>query len=131
MRVAGLWPARSKLLAVIVDERGRQPAPISAVRTTEAAAALIAWLDTTVDALVVSDRDRPLIELARAAAATLPLALAPHELLEAIRAAAGFTHRPQRHTAAFLARWYLSPALRRYLRQDVAPAVERDQLPLL
>lgn len=129
MRVAGLWPARTKLIAVIVDERRYPAAPVTAARTTAAAAALFAWLEMTVDALVLSDRHATLIDLARAA--KLPPALAPHELIEAIRTAAGFTHRPPRQTAAFLARWYLTPALRRYLRQDTAPSVERDQLPLL
>ena len=129
MRVAGLWPARAQLLAVIVDDAGRPAAPISAAKTIEAATALFAWLDTSVDALVLSDRHVTLIELARAA--KLPLALAPHELLEAIRCVAGFTHRPQRQTAALLARWYLSPPLRRYLRHTVPNIAERDQLSLL
>jgi len=130
VKVAGVWPAPRRLFAVILDDRGRPPAPVTAARTAEAASALFAWLDQTVDALVLSDAHGPLIELARTA--QLPLELAPHELLEAIRAVAGFRHRPQRDTAALLARWSLTPALRRYLRPSVAaPARHRDQLPLL
>jgi hypothetical protein len=132
MKVAALWPARHKLLAVIVDERGRPAAPIDAARTRESASALIAWLDMTVDVLVVSDAHDALVDLARSAS-SLTLELAPHKLLEAIRRIAGFTHRPQRDTAALLARWPLTPVLRRYLRRppSVGLARHRDQLPLL
>jgi hypothetical protein len=132
MKVAALWPARHKLLTVIVDESGRSGAPIDAARTRESASALITWLDMTVDVLVLSDAHDALVELARAAS-SLTLELAPHELLEAIRRVAGFTHRPQRDTAAFLARWPLTPALRRHLRRSpsATPGRNRDQLPLL
>jgi hypothetical protein len=98
----------------------------------EAATALLAWLDMTVDALVISDQHVALIELARAAASNLTLELAPHDLLKAIRRVAGFTHRPQHDTAALLARWPLTPAVRRYLRRSPSTAPrDRDQLHLL
>lgn len=130
MRVCGLWSTRKHLFAVLLDDDGRPRPPIKAASTRDACAALFAWLAAAaLDALVLSDRSGPLVELARAM--KLRVYLAPHDLIEAIRAAAGYTHRPHRDTATLLARWYLTPTLRRYLRGSTASDPHPNQIPLL
>jgi hypothetical protein len=130
MSVCGLWWTRKRLIAVIVDDAGRPCAPITAAPTRDACAGLLAWLATTaIDALVLSDHSGPIIELARTA--KLHIHLAPHHLLTAIRSAAGLIQRPHRHTAALLARWYLSPGLRPHLYKIAAPDHHPNQIPLL
>lgn len=130
MSVCGLWSTPKRWIAVIVDDTGHPRPPITVAQTPEACAGLLAWLATTaIDALVLSDRSAAIIELARAA--SLHVQIAPQELLDAIRRAAGVTQRPHRHTATLLARWYLSPALRPYLREIPAPCHHPAQIPLL
>jgi hypothetical protein len=130
MSACALWLGAQRLCAVIVEHDGQLQRPIRAARTPEACAALLAWLSTReVHTLVMSERNRTLI--AQAQAAHLRVELAPHALLEAIRCAAGFTHRPHRDTAALLARSPLTPGLRNLLRECRAPDPAAEQLPLL
>lgn len=130
MSVCGLWTSPKRLFAVLIDDTGRARPPISAPPTPQARAALLNWLATcAVDAVVLGERNRDLIDLAHVL--RLHVEIAPAELLHAIRHAAGLTQRPPRHTAVLLARWYLTPALRRYLRAPPpSPPLDR-QLPLL
>ena len=130
MTVCGLWPSPRRLIAVIVDDQGKLAPPITALKTEQACSALLAWLNNgDLDAAVLSDRDALLINLAQAV--KLPVQLIPHDLLQAIRVVTGYTHRPHAHTAALLARWYLSPRLRRFLRTAVVMTKQPDQLKLL
>ena len=130
MSACGLWLGAQRLVAVIVEDDGQLQRPIHAARTPEACAALLAWLSTReVHTLVTSERNHMLI--AQAHAAHLPVQLVPHELLEAIRAVAGYTRRPHRDSAALLARWPLTPGLRNPLRECRAPGPAAEQLLLL
>jgi hypothetical protein len=126
----GLWATSKRLCAVIIDDTGTARPPISAARTPQACATLLAWLSTTnVRTLVLSECSGALI--AQAHAANLSVHIAPHELFEAIRIAAGLIHRPHRYTAGLLARWPLSPGLRRHLRQIFPQEQLAQQIPLL
>jgi hypothetical protein len=130
MSACGLWATSRRLCAVIVDDTGRARPPISAARTPQACATLLAWLSSTdVRTLVLSECSGSLI--AQAHAANLCVHLAPHELFEAIRLAAGLTHRPHRYTAGLLARWPLAPGLRRHLHRSLPQDQSAQQLPLL
>lgn len=130
MSVCGLWTPPKRLVAVLIDDTGRARPPISAAPTPQARAALLTWLATcAIDTLVLGERHRDLIDLARVL--HLHVEIAPAELLHAIRLATGLSQRPPRHTAALLARWYLTPALRRYLRPPPPSPLHDRQLPLL
>ena len=75
--------------------------------------------------VVLSERARGLI--AQAHAAQLGVQLPPRRLLEAIRDAAGLTHRAPCHSAAWLARWHITRGLREHLRELPAPASAAQQ----
>ena len=129
MSVCGLWPGPRRLYAVI-DDNGQLRRPITAHDFGYASQCLLEWLATSdIHIVVVSEHFPSLI--AQALAAKLPVALAPHPLLEAIRRAAGLTYRPPHHTAALLARWHSTPGLRSYLRLWHPSDFPTSQLPLL
>jgi len=126
----GLWPSARRLYAVILDEDGQLRRPITADQSREACQSLLEWLSLSdIRTVVLSERCHTLIAQARAA--HLNIELVPHPLLEAIRCAAGLTHKPPRHTAALLARCHLTPILRTHRRHDSFTEQSGPQLPLL
>ena len=129
MSACGLWQGTRRLIAVIADDDGTLRPPITAPATPDNASHLLAYLATaSIDVLILAERTHTLITQAHALG--LHVRIVPHDLLEAIRAATGFTQRPPCDTACLLARWYQSPALRLYLREFRQPAVAKQQLAL-
>lgn len=130
MSACGLWPNRTGFIAVIVDDRGQAGPPIRVAPTREAATALLSWLHAlTIDAVVLGERNQPLLDIARALG--LSVQIAPHGLLEAIRNVTGLDRRCARETATLLARWHRTAGLREYLRQPPAATPHTRQIPLL
>jgi len=129
--VCALWQGTQRLAAVIIDDDdGELRPPITIPATPDNAHHLLTYLATAgVDTLIIGEDSRSLI--AQAHGLKLAVHLVPHDLLEAIRTAAGLDHRPPRNTAILLARWYLTPALRLHLRATRAPAPQKNQLDLL
>jgi hypothetical protein len=126
MSVCGLWLSAQRLCAVIIEEGGQVRTPLTSECTPEACASLLAWLVTSeVHTVVLSERAQGLV--AQAHAAQLRVQLPPRRLLEAIRDAAGLTHRAPCHSAALLARWHITPGLREQLRELPAPASAAQQ----
>jgi hypothetical protein len=125
-----LWQGTQRLVAVIVDDDGGLRPPITVPATPNNAHHLLTYLATAgVQTVILAEASHNLI--AQAHALNLPVRLVPGDLLDAIRAAVGLDHRPPRHTAMLLARWYLIPALRRHLRVARPPAPRKNQLDLL
>lgn len=130
MSACALWQGTGRLAAVIIDDDGELRPPITVPATPNNAQHLLSYLATAgVDTLIITEASHSLI--AQAHALELPVRLVPRDLLEAIRTAAGLDHRPPRHTAILLARWYLTPALRLHLRETRTPAPQENQLDLL
>jgi hypothetical protein len=124
--VCGLWLSAHSLCAVIIEDSGQQRLPVTGPCTLEACASVLAWLATSeVHTLVLSERAQALI--AQAHASQLRIELVPHDLLEAIRSAAGLTHRAPCHSAALLARWHFTRGLREHLRELRAPELPAQQ----
>lgn len=131
--LCGLWPGPRRATAVLFDPAGKLRPPLSLANTEPARSALLAWLAEQGAALVIPDIPlaQPFLhQLSRAGHPPLPVWLAPRDLLEAIRLATGLTTRAPKHTAALLARWPTSKALRPFLRRFSASR-HPDQLPLL
>jgi hypothetical protein len=125
--VCGLWLSAQSLCAVIIEDSGQARPPVTGPGTPEACASVLAWLATSeVHTLVLSERSQALIAQAHPAA-QLRIELVPHQLLEAIRHAAGLTHRAPCHSAALLARWHFTPGLREHLREWREPAAAAEQ----
>jgi hypothetical protein len=126
MSVCGLWLSAQRLCAVIIEDSGQARTPLTTDYTPEACASLLAWLATSeVHTVVLSERAQGLI--AQAHAAHLRVELVAHQLLEAIRGAAGLIHRAPCHSAALLARWHFTPGLREHLRELRAPDLPAQQ----
>ena len=131
----GVWPARRgrSLVAVVVDEDGNAQPPLAFGRGTEAAWALLAYLDASVGLdceLVLPDWLTKSDELARFALERGGAVwLVPVPILEAVHVVAHLAAGPPARTAAALARLPLAPALRAHLRRLTPP--RKDQLPLL
>ncbi len=128
MSPCGLWRTPRRLLAVVLDEHGRQRPPISIALTDDARWGLLAWLQSKghrdvvlTDALARSDPIGPI-------ALTLGVRLwvVPASVVEGVRHATELTKRAPKHTAALLARWPAAPALRSYLRAAVPDLDERQ-----
>jgi hypothetical protein len=129
--LCGLWPTPRRFVAVILDH-GHPTPPIALAQTPAARAGLVQWLaDRHLTGLALSDAMAcdPIVTLALDA--QLTVWLVPATLLEAIRTATGFTQRPAKYTAALLARWPSTPALRPYLRRLTDSTPEPNQLCLL
>lgn len=129
----GLWPARTGLVAVVVDEDGRPELPRFLSRTDEAYSALFHHLHATIALdceLVLPDwlaRHEDFTRLALAHG--MLLWIVPSSLVDAVRIVGRLARGPPARTAAALARLPLAPPLRVYLRR-VCPA-DRRQLSLL
>jgi hypothetical protein len=130
----GVWPARRArgLIAVVVDEQGTAQTPLPFGRGTEAAWALLSWLDASVGLdceLVLPDwlakSDIAHFALERGGAVWL----VPAPILQAVHVVAHLATGPPARTAAALARLPLAPALRAHLRRLTPPPTQ--QLPLL
>ena len=131
--LCGLWPGPRRATAVLFDPPGTLRPPVSLVNTEPARSALLIWLADQPATLVIPDTPlaQPFLHpLSRPAQPPLAVWLAPRELLEAIRLATGLTTRAPKHTAALLARWPTSNALRPFLRRLTASR-HPNQLPLL
>jgi hypothetical protein len=129
----GVWPGPRRATAVLFDPAGTRQAPLSLANTDPARSALLTWLADKPASLVIPDTRlaQPFLnQLSQADQPPLAVWLAPRDLLEAIRLATGLTTRAPKHTAALLARWPTSNALRPFLRRLIA-APHPDQLPLL
>jgi len=129
----GVWPGPRRATAVLFDPAGTRQPPLSLANTDPARSALLAWLADKPASLVIPDTRlaQPFLnQLSRADHPPLAVWLAPRDLLEAIRLATGLTTRAPKHTAALLARWPTSHALRPFLRRLIA-SPHPDQLPLL
>ncbi len=131
--LCGLWPGPRRATAVLFDPGGKLQPPLSLANTDPARAALLAWLAEKPASLVIPDTRlaQPFLhQLTRAGHPPLAVWIAPRDLLEAIRLATGLTTRAPKHTAALLARWPTSNALRPFLRRLTA-SPHPNQLPLL
>ena len=131
--LCGLWPGPRRATAVLFDPVSKRLRPLSLANTEPARAALLAWLAEQPAPLVIPDTllAQPFLnQLSRAGYTPRAVWLAPSDLLEAIRLATGLTTRAPKHTAALLARWPPSNALRPFLRR-LTTSRYPDQLPLL
>ena len=129
----GVWPGPRRATAVLFDPAGTRQPPLSLANTDPARSALLTWLADKPASLVIPDTRlaQPFLnQLTRAGHPPLAVWLAPRDLLEAIRLATGLTTRAPKHTAALLARWPTSNALRPFLRRLIA-SPHPDQLLLL
>lgn len=130
MSACALWQGSRRLVAVIIDDERQLRTPITVPATPDNAHHLLTYLATAgVDTLILSEASHSLI--VQAHALKLAVRLLPRDLLDALRSTTGLDHRPPRNTAILLARWYLTPALRLYLRDTRAPAPRENQLDLL
>lgn len=129
MTVCGIWQGNRRLVAVIATDDGALRPPITAPDNQDNAHHLLDYLAAIdIGILILSEHSHTLI--AKARALNLDLRLAPHDLLQAIRTAAGLIHRSPRDTASLLARWYLTPTLRLHLRRFRAIAIHQKQIAL-
>jgi len=125
-----LWQGSRRLIAIIIDDDRQLRPPITVPATPSNAHHLLTYLATAgVDTLILAEPSHGLI--AQAHALALAVRLVPRDLLDAIRTATGLDHRPPRHTAILLARWYLTPALRLHLRETRAPTLRENQFDLV
>lgn len=133
MRSFGLWPAPKRLVAVGLDDRGRQARPIAARRTDAARHAMLDYLASlpaadivVAQALLDSDLAPQCFgDVLRSRDRTVWIA--PAQLAEAIAAAAGQRASPPK-LAAILARLPAIPRLRCELRPLERPTVQLDLL---
>ncbi len=131
--LCGLWPGPRRATAVLFVPGGQLQPPLSLANTEPARSALLTWLAEKPASLVIPDTRlaQPFLnQLTQAGHPPLAVWLAPRDLLEAIRLATGLTSRAPKHTAALLARWPTSHALRPFLRRLTA-SPRPEQLPLL
>lgn len=123
MITCGVWKERSKLLVVVLDDAGRASRPIRMGTAIPAAEGLVAHLDDDTEIVIAE----PLLGLpiARFAAASGRLWIAPSALIEPIRLAASLSARG---SAAMLARLPRIAAVRPLLHRR---ATDPRQLTLL
>lgn len=122
MITCGVWRDGSRLLAVVLDDAGRTSKPIRMGTSFPAAEGLVAHLDETD---IVIGEQLLSLPIARSAAATGRLWIAPTALVEPIRLAASLSARG---SAAMLARLPRIPAVRPLLHRRVT---DPKQLTLL
>ncbi len=115
--LCGLWPGPRRWAAVLLDPVTKLQLPFSIANTEQAHCSLLIWLANQSAHLVIPDT--LLTKLFRNRASHIPIAvwLAPSPLLDAIRHTTGLSTRAPKHTAALLARWPTTPALRPFLRR--------------
>lgn len=134
MSCCGLWLARRRLVAVVVDDDGRASPAVAAALTDEARWGLLESLDAVhgLDCeLVLPEGLARVDSVGRLALARgLAVWVAPERLIDAIRRAAALATGPPARTAAMIARLSLVPAWRAHLRR-LGPPLDRRQLPLL
>lgn len=133
MHSCGLWYARRRLVAVVVDSEGRASPAIAAAQGEDSRWGLFARLDAIHGfdfELVITE------QLAKddcightALARSIPVWVAPQRLIDAIRAAAALATGPPARTAAMIARLAVVPTWRSHLRR-VGQEPDRRQLPL-
>lgn len=127
MRTAGIWPTRTTLVAVVVDDAGRARPPI-VVRQHDALPDLVAHLLEEIDSDVVVVLDLSVRKLSSKRSALLTdvrVWVAPQRTIDPIREACAL--RP-RAIAAMLARLPRVTALRSLLHRHV---IDPRQLTLL
>jgi len=134
MAACGIWRAKSRLVAAVVDDDGRAAPTVLAAIDDEERWALLQYVDAVhgLDcALVLTD------DLLKAKDDICRFALerghdfwaVPRGLVEGIRLAAGLTAAPQ--VAAMIARLAIVPGFRGHLRRIDRCAYDCRQLPLL
>ena len=134
MAACGIWLARNRLVAVVVDDDGRAAPSVLAAIDDEERWALLQHVDAVhgLDcALIITD------DLLKADDGLCRIALerghdlwaAPRALVEAIRLAAGLMSAPR--VAAMNARLAIVPGFRSHLRRIDRSANDCRQLPLL
>lgn len=134
MTSCGLWSARRRLLAVVVDDEGRASPAVAAALDDDARWGLLERLDAVhgLDCeLVVPDDLARVDSIARLALARgIAVLVAPQRLVEGIRVVAALATGPPARTAAMIARLALVPVWRGHLRR-LEGQIDRRQLPLL
>lgn len=126
MTACGVWPRSRGFVAVLIDSAGRARS-FSVADSDEARWGLSQRLaavgaDLVLDhALLESNR---IAEIARRAGVVVWIAEPP--LVDALRCAAGITHRGARPSAALLARLPAIPWLRSLLRHPERPDDDRQ-----
>lgn len=134
MAACGLWLARRRLIAVVVDVEGRASPAMRADLDDDAGWGLLEHLDAVhgLDvALVLPENLARSDHVGRLALRRgMDVWAAPQSLVEAIRAAAGLTTGPPARTAAMIGRLAISAVWRGHLRR-VATTADRRQLSLL
>ena len=134
MTACGLWLARGRLIAVVVDDTGRASPAISACLDDDARWGLLEHVEAThsldIDLVLAEELSRHDNIGRLALQRGLPVWLAPQRLVDAISAAAGMATGPPARRAAMIARLMRVPAWRGYLRRLELNA-DRRQLPLL
>jgi hypothetical protein len=132
MAACGLWPSQRRVLGVVVDEDGRVAAPLVALDDDDRWE-LLGRLDAEhgLDCELVFPESMLRSDvICRYAVERRHVTLvAPNQLVEAIRRAAGLDRAPR--TAAMIARLALVPALRHHLRRVEHVAGDWRQLSLL
>lgn len=133
MTTCGLWSARRRLIAVVVDDEGRASPAIAAPLDDDARWGLLARLDAVhgLDCELVIPEDMAKDEsIGRLALARgVAVWVAPQCVIDAIRAAAALATGPPARTAAMIARLALVPIWRGQLRR-LGPTIDQRQLPL-
>ena len=130
MTACGVWPVPRGLVAVLIDDGGRARS-CSVASTDDARSGLALWLAAAGADLVVDEallQADPIAVAARRAGVTVWVAGPP--LVEALRHAAGITHRGARPSATMLARLPSVPWLRSLLRR-LGPHDDERQIALL
>lgn len=134
MTACGLWLARRRIVAVVLDDRGRASPAVSASLDDDARWGLLEQVDgphgLDVD-IVLAEALSRCDNIGRLALERgLPVWLAPQRLIDAIAAAAGLARGPPARMAAVIARLMLVPAWRGHLRR-LEIHTDRRQLSLL
>ncbi len=124
MSCCGLWATPRRLVAVLVNDRGKAATPISVPRNDDARWGLLVSLPATPQPQIVLTDELAARDTIGEIALRLGIRLwfAPAPVVDAVRHLAGLTKRHPKLSAALLARWPEVPALRGYLRlADPAP----------
>jgi hypothetical protein len=131
----GVWFAKGRLVAVVVDDEGRAAPALFVATNDDARWGLLKHLDGVhgldCDLVIAEDLAKadPLCRLALKRGAGVWVA--PQRLVDAVRAAASLSTGPPARIAAMLARLALVPGFREHLRRMNDPPADMRQLPLL
>jgi hypothetical protein len=133
MASCGLWSARRRLVAVVMDDEGRASPAIVVAPNDDARWGLLERLDAVhgLDCqLILPEELAKADSIARLAITRgIVVWVAPQRLVEAIRAAAALATGPPARTAAMIGRLPLVPSWRGHLRR-LGQQHDRRQLPL-